>query len=113
MNRFILLVLCVYYRGKIIELIEANKVVVLSGETGCGKTTQVITMQLTTTTTTIFIRAQKLYNTDLNTRKKKITKEKERSHLEIARLITIDKAMCTRKNWKIKYINEPVSSGDK
>ena len=39
-----------YYRGKIIDLIEANKVVVLSGETGCGKTTQVITMQLDTST---------------------------------------------------------------
>ena len=30
----------------------------------------------TTTTTTIFIRAQKLYSVNINTRKKKITKEK-------------------------------------
>ena len=28
-------------REKIVDLIGANKVVVLSGETGCGKTTQV------------------------------------------------------------------------
>ena len=37
----------------------------------------------TATTTTIFIRAQKLYSIDLNTRKKNY-KGKEHSHLEIA-----------------------------
>lgn len=30
-----------FFREKIVNLIEENKVVVLSGETGCGKTTQV------------------------------------------------------------------------
>lgn len=33
-----------------------------------------------------------------------------RLHTHTYTQITIDKGMCTHKNWKIKYINEPVSS---
>jgi len=71
-----------YYRGKIIELIEANKVVVLSGETGCGKTTQVITMQLDTWRVFTWASYPKIsnctvsvLNTHTHTHKKKQIKE--------------------------------------
>lgn len=41
-------------REKIVDLIGANKVVVLSGETGCGKTTQVTIIILSNNTNKIF-----------------------------------------------------------
>lgn len=45
---------------------------------------------------------QKLYSIDINTRKKKITKE--RSHLEIAKLIELS-GWAKRKNLQISNIN--------